>query len=837
MGGQWTHCRDCGHAGDMISLAASYWKLDLSTAALWLTEKADQQSIDEHRRTTNHHSGAAALIESARRAGLVVINRYLQKLHLTIPTCEEHWLERLGRWCGVSHKKYVEMALRPGTKKWARGQYRIFVGLGWKDVFLVPFYDLPGRIRGMWIIGRNMVDQDTTFVPFPRKYKETGLAFLDTALGGPDPEFGDTVFVLDDVRTALKIHDKNFQQSSRPLPLLACCTRDRYFARFDSGVLNGKRLVFWGPRITRDLIRQAMAGDGLIWTSGRMLETHQHMISQFPPRVFLQHVLDNAVHWNIALEAFIADMPDTEVEETIRFLGIPYDQLRLFLSNTSKATRERVEKIVFGNKCRIINVGTRLVIEKNGRWHVSAGTCARPVLLSDAPFRIERVLQAQYRDKAFYQVAATFCDKTVRFVTPKKEFEENPLWCVKSKIEQAGLGWPKSAWLGWPWNHLALDVSTRLWQPELSHAPDRCGWNERLAAWVFDKFSITARGEVSEDLTFIYPDRSFPTRTLLPPAELHPDDITLLSRTDKTAKVVWASVACVLANLIAPVSNRDTSGAALVGKGAASIGRATAQLLGCDKLKPLRNPTSTKRKNIRTLVEREKAHGWPLILNREDSLCDHLVHSWLSQPGPRNALIDLDWYTARIIWLHGGWHIIECDTPLTLSAHYRRGLPMIVPAFLKWYGEKGLVLPKSDTFGDSVLGALEDWFTGIGGDPAAVKGARDVVTFDHGCCPAAITDCFAAILCRLHKDGSLNFGAANQEKILLLPYTEDGNLFVPKDALNELLAEKGAPILDTLVVTKALAEEGVLVREIDYGEPPQSGWEISRDWWNRKQRL
>ncbi len=38
-GGEWHHCRACGSVGDMISLAAAYWKLDPQEAALKLSDE------------------------------------------------------------------------------------------------------------------------------------------------------------------------------------------------------------------------------------------------------------------------------------------------------------------------------------------------------------------------------------------------------------------------------------------------------------------------------------------------------------------------------------------------------------------------------------------------------------------------------------------------------------------------------------------------------------------------------------------------------------------------------------------------------------------------------
>lgn len=808
----------------MISLAASHWKLDLATAARQLTEDIEPGLVNTHVHTATICEAVNALARSARTADPGRLKPVLAKWRLSAPT-DDRWAERLGRFVGVCHKSEIERVFRPNFRGHPNsGKFQIFVGKGWADVLVIPFYDLPGRIQGFWMGGR---EGNQLFAPAPGRSRElaaeTGLGFLEAILGEPDPEFGDTVFIANDALMAAAVHDKHFRQSSQALPLLACHARERLWARLDNHMLAGRKVIFWSETITRELLRQAKATDGYVTTGDGDPGTVQ--LARYAPRIWLRQLCDSAVHWTEAVGRLVSGMPDPEVESTVLFLDLEADERQRLMSAVSPEIRERLNRVFGRGGCRTVQVFPNTVLEVNGHWYSVLPTDQRRRFITDAPFRIEQVIQCG--NASFYRVTAVFRDQPVTFVTPVKEFDNDPLGRVREEVRRAGVGLTTYSRM---WNDRVVSVATQFLQPEFVTGAGHCGWNEARGAWVFEQFEITARGRVTEETALLASSRLRPTLNLAPPADLHPADVGLLSRDTPENSVVWATAACVLSNLIAPVANQPTSGIGLSGDGAIFLGRAAATQLGCVEAAAF-GPSSSGPVPGGHAASLEEASGWPVILHRQSNTRGYHLSAWLARRDHRNSLIDLEETAADVLGLRGGWHVIRNAASFISVTEYRRALGALVPAYLKWFAENGLKL-KPGSLGEAVLASLTEWFAHLGGDPKVVKSAQRSVQFDHGGKAEDVVERFGELLSRLVVSDELPIKYDGKGKGPFLTYTATGNLFVPKAALNRLLAARHAPALDAPAMTQAMTEDGILVQELDFGNPPQPGWEISRTWWN-----
>jgi hypothetical protein len=67
-----------------------------------------------------------------------------------------------------------------------------------------------------------------------------------------------------------------------------------------------------------------------------------------------------------------------------------------------------------------------------------------------------------------------------------------------------------------------------------------------------------------------------------------------------------------------------------------------------------------------------------------------------------------------------------------------------------------------------------------------------------------------------------------------LTSVESDGLFIAKPGLNHILTRRGAPVLDSLILSRALAGENLLIGESSLGSPPKPGWVVPRAWWNKK---
>lgn len=821
-GGEWHHCRSCGSTGDMISLSARYWKLDLAAAAGEVADRAGAAEIRDHVARGAVEAARLKVAAGARAADPGRLKPLLQHLYLT-PVPGDRWAERLGRFCGVTGKRDVEAAMMPNAEGRYHSYRRPFTGKAWGDVLAVPFQDLPGRVRGFWCHG---ADDNRAFAESREEGADVGFGFLDVLGDGEHPDFGRTVFVVNDTLTALRLHDKHFQQAARALPLLSCHAQGKMSGRLDSGLLAGREAVFWGRTTTRELLRQAKLGDGLVASADAITEPMDRYFNRFTAKTWLLQTRESAVHWTLALEAFVRDQPDPEAEATLAFMALSEVERRRFFDAVAPDTRDRLLALYGGNATtRTVEMDGFRVTEADGAWTAVNPARRHRLYVTDAPFRIERVVQFPDRDTAEYHICATFRGREVRFTAPVREFDRSPLSTVRDEVRRAGVGLVAYS----PeWQSRAVAVAAAFRQPEFVRGADRCGWSEPHGAWVFAGFSVGSDGTVSREPTRFAADNGTPTLDLAEPTAPHPDDVSLLSRRDGPGQVVWATAAAVAANLVAPVANRPTSGIALVGAGAQFLGPAVARQLGCARYSAFayHNGQSAKT-SAQYAAERERGHGWPVVFEAGAKWCPREVFAYLRAPGRRNALVPLDPLPAAVLGVHGGWHAIEYDPVVTSAAEYAAAVPLIVPAFLKWFAGRGLALDPAATFGESVLDAMADWFADVGGDPLAVNAARDRVRFDADGQAAGVVERFVALVGRLAPDGPA-------KKIPFIERIEGDNLFIPQAKLNKLLADRGGLTLEPMTVTRALIEEGALVRELDRGDPAEPGWVVGGAWWSKR---
>ncbi len=812
----------------MIALAAAKWKLnprDTVSRLASVMPMASGSDADRYVTRVHRFDRMKSLFERDPESSS--LRQVTSALELTTTDDPGRWKERLGQFATVARPDDVEKAMA------SRGEVptRLFIG-SWDNVLAVAFQDVPGRIRGIWAKDR---EHDPVFLTGPPPGEpETGLGMLQSALSDdPDPDFGRKVFVVNDVAVAVRLHDRSFQFRSRPLPVLASVADELRWARFDSGLFAGKDLIFWSAKLSIAAVRQAKAGDGRLATGDGVNEPPLRHLSRFSPTSWLQFVDDNAIHWTEALDRLLAQTPDTEAEALLTIMNLSADEKSRFLRSCSGAVRNRLVDLYGPNMNRRIHINDRIVLESHGHWYsIDPKSPTSQSLISDGTFRIEQVIQVEGSPEALYRIRAYFKSKSVSFSVPVKDFDKNPFGIVRDELIKSGLGllsYSKS------WSQNGVAIATQFWQPEFVFGAGRCGWCDARAAWVFETFAIDASGRVQDDGVAVLGEHR-PTARLARPSEVHPDSIRLLSRDDEFNQLVWATTACLVANLVAPVTHHPTSGIALVGEGAEFAGYGAARLLGCDDYNlPIGWGTDFV---VSVLQKREHTHGWPLSLKKSKASRAYHTTAWLSSEGSRNCVVELPWCSARAISLRGGWHILESDRPFTSIAEYTEALPTVIPAYLKWFGNSRLALPDDQSLGHSVLSSLADWFQSLGGDRDAVLSALRVTVFDRQGQHGAALDHLEYILCRLYESGELYIGARPVlgrpgKRLPLFPYSADGNLFIPKADLNRLLAIRGAPVPDSSWVTQSLSENGVLIQETEIGTPPLPGWEVRREWWDK----
>ena len=824
----------------MISLAARVWKLDADAAAARLADGDDPGEVRDRVGWVAEWDRMSKLTGSLKNVPTHLVRAAMKDTGMTPPSTPDHWKAGLGRFCGVSTRKELSETVREYASENRR---RMMEGREMEDPFLVvPFEDVPGRVSGLWVCRTHTLsDAFLTATGWasgdagsPRA-TETGFGFLAAALSGPDPLFGDTVFAIDDAFVAMRVHDRRFQTSSTPLPVVATRARERYRARNEAGVFDGRPVVLWGRKTTRELLRQAVALDARVATSDEAAADDRacpHALAKLSPVGWLQALDESAIPWKEAVEKYLSTLTPDQTPSAIDYMGMTSPTKRTFLSWCSEQTRERVDRAGGVSSTKKVAARGRMITEKNGEWWADTNTAGKRTMVSSGTYRIDEVVRYEGRDKMTYRGRAFLGGNEVPFSADVKEFEDDPLGFVKGVLLKAGAG--VLAYSGW-WSRDTVGIATQMHPPAFVTGTDSYGWNERAAAWIFPTFQVDARGEVSPR----QPDpgrRGTAAEWLAPPADVHPDAATVLSEVDETSTLCWGAVASVVANLIAPACDRDTSGILFSGEAAQSVGPVAAAACGCRYAAGTTAGAMAWRADRMTAAEKED--GWPILFTRppfNSSDYSQTIGAFLRSSDRRNCALGATRYEAASWAVSGGWHVVEGNYPAQAAAGFRTSAAVIVPSFLRWFGRNGLAVPRADTFGEAVVELLARWADDVGIDRRGPRTALGCTRFDHGGRTSVQADRFGELLCYMQECGNLQVREAQKfTKIVYLEPLPDDNLFIPKARVNKLLAAEGAPPVDTTAVSRALAAEGVLVTESDRGDPPAPGWVVPRGWWDKR---
>ena len=148
---------------------------------------------------------------------------------------------------------------------------KIFPGVGWGEVLVIPYYDMPGRICAFYFIGRGGRPEDRRFcVPriFSQGYLahgnvEAGLAGLDT-IENAYGRYNGCVLALADPFNALQLQMRHLHISLRPLPIVTWYDGKSERTQRTWQLLAGWQPVFFTCEPTAALINQAIHANGKI---------------------------------------------------------------------------------------------------------------------------------------------------------------------------------------------------------------------------------------------------------------------------------------------------------------------------------------------------------------------------------------------------------------------------------------------------------------------------------------------------------------------------------------------------------------------------------------------
>jgi len=863
-GGNWHYCPDCHSSGDMIELAAKTWKISLEDTirrlvASGLPFPADAVTQEAIRRYEQGYVAEQTHIrrlrEDSRRLmadGDVQLERVLQQMGLPQDHQRAYWRKRMGRFIGGADKLRCIQGFYPhaGPRKEnsvGRNEHaNMFRGKGWNDMLVVPFHDLPERCAGVLFIGRHAErDKDYTFRLVDSKLAPHGAAAAVAEIGvcmadvlnGPTSHaqlFKNQVFVIPDPATALKLQARHMKDADLPLPIVGTYnalvrrqTRKWELRTYDFWRTRpDKRFIFWDKVLSANLFNMAARADGLV----SIVPAAQYTWRR-PPHMWLRDMQRRARPWAEALEAHLRVIPEDAAATLLQNIDIPPDMLMQFTDGCCDEVQELLERHrKAATQFHNTTVRGQGIEEMSNGWHVAkTGEC-----VCDAILRVEKVICIEDDEDAdpYYQGRIIYGNEQVEFVEPMSKIESDPgTWLKKKVLSKLG----KMVVIKRAWAPHIFDIARGLHTPEVIREDGKFGWKPRDSCFSLPKFAVHVGGEVCDEPAHVV-DAWAPGQDLDAPTAVIPDLSPLLEDSPANA-LVWATAACIGANILAPAVGQHVTGIGLIGHGAVLCGKETARTCGCCEYSSASATPAGIDKSLGVITDVTARHRWPLMVNMQNQarrVQDVMAHGGYEA----NTILCTDKWHADVWSLVGSWRFINGPKAVEPGAHVRQLLPRVLPLWLRRISQRKF---KLESHADEYLIRVIDDMASMMQEHGPVK-----VIYEAGSrvdnvaeLPKKPAQKLVALLHEQICDGYIRFARPGDTTkgrgatiVRCAPKDRAPGIFIPRVAITGICEKRGVMPPDPARVSDAFKAANALDGECEYDN--ERGWFISESWWNKQ---
>lgn len=773
-GGEYYACRACTSHGDMIQFAAASWKLSLTATLRRIdqcgvplpAEVLGDSAIARYVEALGRRERIEQLWKTAQqnmRGGEThASGRLRQRLGLTLSLPRDRWDQGPGRLHGIVDRADVEEAFEPFLKKngdrpGRKGQ--VFFGSGWKEIVLIPFWDMPQHLSGFYLIGRENRSEDHVFQVASDyrstklddvDHREAGLAFVDIVrddLCLPGPVVG-----VGDPRLALRMHFRQARAGKKFLPIVAW--HDDGYIRTISAwqQLAGLDLVIWSPgELTPSAVRQAAALNAKLRTVPYDVDHNLTAQMQY------ERIALRARPWPLVLVEMLDTLPDLKAFEFLAETQLSFAQfeqvlkanstaceLRTYRERTKGTAAERRERLkgLYEHKQmrRSIAFSGRELVEHGGQWHIRmGGGRARYDLFFDGMVRIDQIFRSKSGRQEYCKGRVLYRDQEFAFCELRAELERNPVeWLTKLVSPQLGkplLG----AGLQPRWSKHILDIALRFHEPTFHECEETIGWHEPSRSLVLPSFLVMSGGRVCHQTAAPI---ALPAKNIVQDSEMGIERVLALLESKTSHHILWGVVASVLANVLAIPNERKPVGTCLAGDGIFRFCRVAAQACGCLVEEP---------------VAKSSPHTWPAIVEPVKNLSEAERRLLVDR---RNLLFPTEASMACTFALQDGWRVVKGDDicwnggQLPLSVLTR----CVLPGYLQYVASGDFRIAQGDPTRPWVLVVLHDladWLVSKVGDRAEIiTEAASVILPEESHC----LDTLSYLLKTLLKEGRLVYG-------------------------------------------------------------------------------
>ncbi len=687
----WCHCEACEASGSIVNVARKHWKLD-------------------------SHSLVPAQVDD-----------------LTIPGGNCHTQQAVNDfWKSCTDSHFTDQALLSyaglddGNFQ-ARSRFHNFVGLATggeirafaKSAGFVPdgrprkdtasylvtrLFDLPGRVRGFLLTNRLV-----SYQLIQRDVEPSGL------FGQIRPAAGDIV-LCDSLAHVSKMYAAAAREAAQcPVVGIHGVPDPRLISHSLRGAI-----VSWSPE---DVLRGVHLARRL---GGKVSLATASELSSYTLMQQLAIIRRTAMTWQEATYRLIARKDSGITTRLLSEMDWSVAERRQYLDTSPEYVQQAVEGFSSPTKIRSVNFRRQTICETAEGWYTSGGS-----VVSDAVIRLES-LQHNSRGVAYYRAVITFQGEEHRCIIPAEEADKQLLsWTHAWLRDVVRVGLSR---FNPEWDRRSGQLALMFHRPQMLNGAPGLGWSAEAQQFQHVDFSITIRGEVVDSECM----HQAGAERLPKPARLSDGLVRQFSQADSRMHVVWATIAAIGANILAPAIGKPRPGILLVGETAWDGLASLCAQLGCPSWGTLTDRWRQPVWQVRDEVISDNL--WPGVLRTVWSQrWRQRLHDWtLSDTG--SLICQVDGEAAIGLLSRENWLAIAPGEPPVLDRGLREAAGQVLSSWLLAVCEKRLCVATIGDYSSAILRDMAEWFEGLGGRRQTVTDASTVLISQER---------FASLLARL----------------------------------------------------------------------------------------
>lgn len=711
----WFHCISCGNSGDPINIASQVWQVEDRVASDLLLVKnviqkyyyyEDLFKIYKHKcldQRKKHNEFWKAATSNMMHYENPDLRDCLRELRIPLPSNVETWKNGMGKLMGFASKKDTEraIAVSHGFEEKLTGAHRPFVG-GWKNVVIVPFYDLPGRIREFVFYGYvdGQLRTSRKFLSHRKIYDDCcSLSFLDSIIKYSKES---NLVLVENLEKALMMHASNFRDSKDILPLVAISdvTKIKFLLK-----LLSNKLVIWNPEISQKTLKAIHNSKIDVRIDEPNPLTSESAFRKMSPKSWCRFASDNAIKPIEVIEKW-AEQDNLYLAQSV--IG----QLEFSLEEEKAINKEVYPKIKSVLKSIRNQVGKTITVRGEEIQEKETGWWSGNNCICEGTLKIYEVYNFS-KNYSVYSGYVRFRKKRIKVFVPKKKLQDKILEFIASTVLKH---FKKVCLYDKSYESKSWEIALKFNDPKVINRTSTIGWYSDQKIFQFARMALDAQGNLCKNHGLLKVKKEVPTDVFTQSGLfMSSEDFDRLTTKIETNKSIWAMAAFVLSNMLAPALRENYRKMLYYGRGS-DAADLPLSYLGC--------------KEARHGRKRKIKVTWTEVLSyRKRKDIQTSLQKWMANNEKKPYMMETSELEAASMLLSQDLDCMHVNVS-ALVHKQEKEISKIVPAFTKWLLTKyGLKFDRKETLLETVFSLFEEWLNESAVCSEVIQQARETIVY------------------------------------------------------------------------------------------------------------